>query len=67
MEGYSNTLEYTLDESGTRLHDALHTKQIFLLPTVEKQDNHIHSLLMPAGHQSNVSMQNSVQYIQMQF
>ena len=38
--GYNNTLGCTLDERGTTLHEVLHTKQTFLLPTVETQNNY---------------------------
>ena len=33
-----HTLAYTLDERATTLHDALHTKQTFLLPIEEKEN-----------------------------
>ena len=44
--GYNNTLGCTLDERGTTLHEVLHTKQTFLLPTVETQNNYSNNKAM---------------------
>ena len=67
--GYNNTLGCTLDERGTTLHEVLHTKQTFLLPTVETQNNYSNNkangtlYLMSLGCQLLLSGKNSVNVI----